>query len=122
MNPIHSQSLHRNIIYHHDGTITLLGGNQEEAILDADGGLTTRTTNMQVSTLDGHVLQSGDVALQCAHCHTGPWSRKAIAACNACRRLVCINCAQQDNSMILCVVCLKAARHAAIKAWLWSIR
>jgi hypothetical protein len=119
--PIVTRNVQRAVIVHTNGTMTFLGGTDEHSTLDELGGVTSVTTTLTIATIDGHILAQGDIAFQCTHCQTGPWSRSAMTTCTLCRRLVCVHCAQQHPIGTLCLPCYQAARRAARRAWLWSI-
>jgi hypothetical protein len=116
-----SKDVQRSLVIHPNGTITLLGGTDEQSAIDENGGTQTLRTTLTTAALDGHVLQNGDVAHQCPNCGSGPWSTKAMLVCTVCRRLVCTTCAQQNPTGTLCAPCSKATRRAALRAWLCSI-
>jgi hypothetical protein len=119
--PVKNRDLTKTVVINADGSITQLGTVDERALTYEDGSHEYSKTEIRVTTIDGHVLKTNEIAFQCTNCRTGPWSAHASTTCSTCQRRVCLPCSKQTDDGAFCKPCHETAHRRACWSFLRSI-
>ncbi len=114
---IRTRTTTNTVIQNPDGTSTIQAGTDEIGITDLNGSHEETITSIRTATLDGAVLDKGEIGYKCTACNTRPWSELAMTRCHTCIHQVCPRCTKTKDFPPICKAC--AEKKAKDERWEW---